>query len=118
MNYKDQYGKQRNQAKYRGIEWQFDYETWLEWWGEDIIKRGRTADSLVMARYDDNGPYSPDNCKKITQSENSKERQRLQGKEMGRKVSEYWADKVRIPWNKGITGEQVAWNKGLKHQKH
>lgn len=110
MNYKDQYGKQRNRAKDRNIDWHFTYETWLDWWGDDITKRGRKKEDLVMSRINDTGAYAPDNCKKITQSDNSKERQQLQGKEIGKKISA--ANKGKTPWNKDTHGVMIAWNKG------
>ena len=64
---------QRGNAKRRGIEFHFTYDEWVEWWGDDFDKRGRKADSLVMARHGDTGPYHPDNVKKITYGENTKE---------------------------------------------
>ena len=70
----DKYNVQRQHAKRRGIEWQFEsYEQWIEWWGEDIEKRGSRAGQLVMARYNDEGPYHPDNVRKLTVEENTQE---------------------------------------------
>ena len=65
------YKSQENMAATRGIEWQFDFETWVDWWGKDISKRGRSADSLVMARIGDQGPYHPENVEKLTFKENA-----------------------------------------------
>jgi len=62
-------------AKERGIDWQFTYETWEAWWGEDIINRGPKKGQLVMARNGDQGPYHPDNVRKKTASENCSEGQ-------------------------------------------
>lgn len=42
------------------------FDEWLEWWGDDLDKRGRHRDSLVMARHGDKGPYALGNIKKIT----------------------------------------------------
>ena len=71
--YNDRYHNQKTRAKRRNIDWQFTYDTWIEWWGEDIANRGHSKGKLVMARFNDVGPYSPDNVKKITHSENVSE---------------------------------------------
>ena len=71
MNYKKQYNQQKGNAKYRSIEWDFTYESWIEWWGDDIIRRGTKSDSLCMCRKNDTGPYSPDNTFKDTMRANS-----------------------------------------------
>jgi len=68
------YHEQKNRSIRRGIEWHFTYESWIEWWGDDIELRGTSKDSLVMARTGDVGPYHPDNVRKATVSENSNER--------------------------------------------
>ena len=77
------YLDQKNNAESRGIEFLFSYEEWLDWWGDDIDRRGVAQSStgrkvfgnrLVMARHGDVGPYSPSNTKKITCSENAAER--------------------------------------------
>jgi len=67
------YGNQRKSAKERGIDWQFTFESWILWWGEDIYLRGPHKGQLVMARYGDVGPYHPDNVRKITCTENAQE---------------------------------------------
>ena len=71
--YYNAYNMQRLHAGYRKIAWQFNFEEWLAWWGEDIVNRGQGKDKLVMARNGDIGPYHPDNVRKITHSQNSKE---------------------------------------------
>jgi len=73
MNYKHKYSVQKAAAKVRGIEFQFTYEEWLAWWGDDIVNRGPYKGQLVMARIGDTGPYHPDNVRKITCSENATE---------------------------------------------
>ena len=69
-----QYGKymaQLYKAAERGIDWLFTFETWLEFWGEDISKRGRLEyNGLVMCRKGDIGPYSPANCYKASVADN------------------------------------------------
>ena len=74
-NYRQAWRDQKGSAIKRGIEWQFEsFEQWLDWWGDDIAFRGNGANNLVMARYNDTGPYHPDNVKKITFGDNSRER--------------------------------------------
>ncbi len=68
------YNTQKSQAKSRGIEFLFSFEEWIEWWGDDYVKRGREGHELVMARNGDIGPYAPHNVKKITASENQAEK--------------------------------------------
>lgn len=73
MDYREAYWTQKHHAKDRGIDWQFTYETWLEWWGDDIVNRGPRKGQLVMARHKDQGPYHPDNVRKATTEENISE---------------------------------------------
>jgi hypothetical protein len=68
-----QYQVHRCNAKQRNIDWQFTYDTWIEWWGADITSRGASKGKLVMARTGDIGPYSPDNVRKATHGENISE---------------------------------------------
>jgi hypothetical protein len=65
------YAQQKDNASKRGIEFLFTFEQWLEFWGDDVILRGNSPDDLVMARRRDCGPYSPENCVKVSVSENS-----------------------------------------------
>jgi hypothetical protein len=70
--------QQRSAAKQRGVPFYFTFEEWVEWWGDDFEKRGRTADDLCMSRYKDEGPYQPSNCFKQTFAENVAEARRLE----------------------------------------
>lgn len=72
---KQKYYDQKRHAKDRNIDWQFTYETWLEWWGDDILNRGYYKGQLVMARHNDEGPYHPNNVRKATVEENINEAQ-------------------------------------------
>lgn len=65
-------------AKRRGIAWEFTYETWAAWWGDDFAQRGRDPEALCMARYNDEGPYSPTNTFKSLNRTNSREAAFLQ----------------------------------------
>lgn len=62
-------------AKERNIAWQFTYDEWVAWWGDDIVNRGPYKHQLVMARNGDIGPYHPGNVHKKTASENCREGQ-------------------------------------------
>ncbi|CAB4158475.1 hypothetical protein UFOVP700_13 [uncultured Caudovirales phage] len=74
--YRRAYFAQRRLARQRNILWLFDsFEQWLDWWGEDIVRRGRRRGQLVMARYNDTGPYHPENVRKITCGDNVREAQ-------------------------------------------
>jgi hypothetical protein len=68
--YRIRYHSQKCAAGKRGIEWHFTFDSWLEWWGDDIVNRGRKAGQLVMARYGDIGHYHPDNVFKTTMNDN------------------------------------------------
>ena len=71
--YRDAFYAQKGTALNRGIEWHFTFEEWIDWWGDDIDKRGRSLNDLVMARTGDTGPYHPSNVRKATVAENQKE---------------------------------------------
>lgn len=74
---KGAYHTQRYHAiNLRNIDWQFTWETWLAWWGEDIIHRGNKKGQLVQARKGDIGPYSPNNCIKLTHEQNISDAQK------------------------------------------
>jgi hypothetical protein len=61
---------QRYNAHRRCILFLLSFEQWLEWWGDDLPRRGRTRDAMVMARYFDSGAYMIGNIYKTTQSAN------------------------------------------------
>ena len=63
----------RQHSKERGIDFLFDFDTWVEWWGDDFDNRGCKEGQLVMAREGDEGPYHPDNVRKATCSDNIRE---------------------------------------------
>ena len=74
------FNNQRANARKRGVSWEFSYEQWVEWWGEDIGKRGCRRDCLVMARYNDTGPYAEWNVRKTTVADNNAEMKARQKK--------------------------------------
>jgi hypothetical protein len=63
----------KQHSKERGIDFQFDYDDWIKWWGDDFDNRGTHDGQIVMARYEDSGPYHPDNVFKATGAENTRE---------------------------------------------
>ena len=92
------YHAQKCAAGKKNIPWHFTFETWLDWWGSDIVNRGRKRGQLVMARNGDIGPYHPDNVRKATCSVNCGEAH------LGKKHSKEWCDKVgrarKAAWDK------------------
>ena len=70
QKYRDAYSVQKTGARLRNIEWQFNLHSWIAWWGNDITHRGFGDEKLCMARLNDSGPYSPENCYKATNKQN------------------------------------------------
>lgn len=56
--YRKAYAAQERGAKRRGIAWEFSFEEWLSWWGDDIDRRGSREFQLQMQRNQDAGPYA------------------------------------------------------------
>lgn len=67
------YMVQKQAAKRRGIDWLFTFDQWWKLWEPFWDRRGIGSNCLCMARFNDIGPYAPDNVKIITNSENSAE---------------------------------------------
>ena len=67
------YLNQSYEARKRGVDWQYTYDTWVAWWGDDYKFRGKGKGKLQMCRYNDTGPYHPDNCYKATHEQNLKD---------------------------------------------
>lgn len=51
----------RNQARYRKEDWDIDFDTYCELWGEHYEQRGRGANHYSFARIDQNGSWTPEN---------------------------------------------------------
>ena len=64
------YLRQLHHAKQRGINFKFTLKEWIEWWGTDFDKRGRSNTDLCMARIGDQGAYEPSNVVKTTHLNN------------------------------------------------
>lgn len=75
------YIRQRSNARARGIDWEFTFETWWEVWEKSgkWEKRGKKATEYCMSRKFDWGPYSPSNVRIVTNSRNTKECNALTG---------------------------------------
>ena len=65
------YAKQKSSARSRGIEWEFNFESWLDWWGYDFDRRGTGPNDLQMQRFADSGPYASWNVKKGAPRDNA-----------------------------------------------
>ncbi len=65
--------RQRESAKFRGIEWQFTFPQWVKVWEESgyWTSRGKKANQYCMARKGDTGPYAVDNVYFCTIAENT-----------------------------------------------
>ena len=92
----------------RNIDWHFTYESWLEWWGDDIVNRGNKSGQLVMARKGDIGPYHPDNVVKITCNENHSQSHQnglgwIKGSKHSPEALAKIAEASKRPRRKGIT---------------
>lgn len=63
---------QRNNARQRGIPFEFTVYSWWAWWQVDNrwVLRGRRQGQLVMARYGDTGPYRLGNVYCATAEQN------------------------------------------------
>jgi hypothetical protein len=70
--YRKAFYAQRREAGVRGIGWELTFEQWIEWWGEDITRRGNHFDQLQMQRFEDKGPYAIGNIQKGAPKQNRK----------------------------------------------
>jgi len=62
--------KQRVYAKTRGIPWELSLYDWWNLWKDKWNNRGRNHGQYVMSRKGDTGPYSINNIKIVTNTEN------------------------------------------------
>lgn len=80
---------QGHAARQRGIEWELTFEEWWCIWQKSGVwhLRGRSsAESMVMARYEDKGPYAVGNVRIITVSKNMKEAWKVNPEPMRRNL--------------------------------
>lgn len=74
------YVAHKNRSLRRGIGWEISFKEWVDWWGEDIHRRGTGRDQLGMCRFRDEGPYKVGNIYKGTPKENARTRGNMQRK--------------------------------------
>ena len=121
---RDDFVNHRSRARRRGIEFDLTYEQWKDIWFSSghYEQRGVRKDEYVMARLGpDVGPYAVGNVVIQLSGVNNSDGHKGQipankGKSMPEEQKQRMGatKKGSIPWNKGKTGLQVAWNKGLK----
>lgn len=72
---RDSYFWHKNDAKRRGIGFEFTVDEWMEEWisSGKMLQRGCRKGQYVMARYNDIGPYRAGNIHIITVEENMRE---------------------------------------------
>lgn len=67
-----QFGYHRVSSRLRGESWELPWETWRDIWLPHWDRRGRTKDSLCLARIDMEGPWHMDNVELIDRSEHGR----------------------------------------------
>ena len=73
------FAKHRAQSKYRGIEFNFSFKEWYDWWLSNGIDKNIDIkwvgpERPCMCRKGDDGPYEINNVYFATNSENTKEK--------------------------------------------
>lgn len=66
------FSSQKRGAARRGVGWELTFQQWLDWWGEDLDRRGPGIDQLQMQRKLDTGPYALGNISKGHPKQNSR----------------------------------------------
>jgi hypothetical protein len=95
---RSRFHSQRTGAKKRGIGWEFTFQQWLDWWGEDLDRRGVGLNCLQMQRLADTGPYRPDNVRKGTPKQNGRTRSAMYRKREGERIAaERFAAEMEAP---------------------
>jgi hypothetical protein len=108
------FGRQRSDAKRRGIPFKLSFEEWWSIWKASghWHERGRSRGQFVMARNADQGAYEVGNVKIITCEENSSE---IRGERQGNaKLTEEKVLAIRSMWRTGgVTQRQIAAHFGI-----
>ena len=63
------WGRHKSQAQYRGEDYQMSFEDFETAWADQFDRRGRSADSLIMVRVDDERAWHLDNVELIDRRE-------------------------------------------------
>ena len=66
------FGYHRVSSKLRNETWALDWPVWRDIWLPHWDRRGRSRDSLCLARIDMDGPWTPDNVHLLTRREHSR----------------------------------------------
>lgn len=112
------YHNARQSAQNRNIDWQFTFETWMAWWGDDFELRGNKSSDLCMARNGDVGAYHPTNVRKATVAENIKEmRARCKSPRLGKTHTQASKEKIRLKHIGMRYSDEVNAKKGIKSTK-
>lgn len=64
--------QQKNQAQFRGEDWQLSFEDWLSIWGTDFDRRGRGSQDLCLTRWDLEDSWTVSNCFLMERGEHMK----------------------------------------------
>jgi len=80
--------QQKNQAQYRGEEWEIDFEDFILIWGTNWENRGRRVDQMCMTRIDPEKPWVNENIQVIIRKE-------LFSKQSKEKCLNRWGKKTR-----------------------
>ena len=65
------WGQMRNQAQWRGEQWQLTLEDFIRVWGTAWPRRGRTIHSDCMTRCDPTQPWSGHNVQIVTRQQHA-----------------------------------------------
>jgi hypothetical protein len=100
------YSVQKRTAKQRGIEWKFTFNEWWAWWqvGNRWEQRGHGLGKLQMARFGDEGSYSPENVYCATHEQNVKDTPK-----------EKLSAANKAGWARGRAKNSPLFNKGAGH---
>jgi hypothetical protein len=85
--YRHAFSVQRSNARRRGIAFRLSFEQWVEFWGEDIHRRGTGPNDLQMQRFHDEGAYEIGNIKKGTPRENAITAEHCRQREVGLRLA-------------------------------
>lgn len=61
--------QQKNQAQFRGEDWQLTFEEWCQIWGTEFHRRGRGSDCLCLTRWDLEDSWTVSNCFLMTRGD-------------------------------------------------
>lgn len=120
-NLRTAYHAQKANAKKRGIGWELTFAQWVEWWGEDIHKRGNGHDNLQMQRIGDSGPYALGNIRKGYPRDNSATRFRVwrnRRAEKAKKEHEAFLDALTLALSEEPKDEVSEWDEHIRETFH